>query len=52
MRGYAEIDQFDARFFRKEDIVTFHVAMHTVITVQKDQSFDGLLQDISYLIIR
>jgi len=52
MRGYAKIDQFDARFFRKENVMTFHVAMHTVITVQKYQSFDGLLQDISYLVIR
>lgn len=52
MWGYAEIDQFDARFFRQQDIMTFHVAMHTMITVQKDQSFDSLLQDISYLVIR
>lgn len=52
MRGHAEIDQFDTRFFSEQNVMTLHVTMHAVITMQKDQSFDGLPQDVSYLIIR
>jgi len=52
MRGHAKVDQLDARFLGQQDIVTLHVAVHAVVTVQEDESFDRLLQDVSYLAIR
>lgn len=52
MGRYAEIDQFDTRFFGEQYVMPFNVAMHAVITVQEDQGFDGFFQDVSYLVIR